>query len=86
MLFPLVVALMGWAAVARTAATVALEEVSKLPRGWSLNSTADGNDSITVFLAVKQPKLVELKTQLVQTGALRHRSTASHYSRQQIRE
>jgi len=86
MLFSLIVALLGWAIVARTAATVALEEVARLPRGWNLNSTAKDNDSITVFLAVKQPKLVELKTQLVRSGALRHRSTASHYSRQQIRE
>lgn len=86
MRLPLVVALVGSAVLARATATVTLEKVTELPSGWSLKSTADDKDSITLFIALKQPKIAELKTELVQGGPLRHRSTASHYSRQQIRD
>lgn len=86
MLFSLAVALIGLSAFARAAATVTLESVSQLPTGWNFHSRAGDRDSITLFIALKQPKLAELKTQLVQSGALRHRDAAHHYSRQQIRD
>lgn len=84
MLFSALVALVGSAVLARSSTTVALESVAQLPTGWSLKSAADGKDAITLFLALRQPRLARLKTELVLSGPLRHRSTASHYSRQQI--
>ncbi|KAB5576314.1 tripeptidyl-peptidase-like protein [Coniochaeta sp. 2T2.1] len=86
MLFSRFVAIVGSAVVVRAAATVALESVEELPRGWSYNSTAGDKDTITVFVALKQPKLDELKTELVQSGPLRHRSAASHFSQQDVRD
>ncbi|OIW32783.1 tripeptidyl-peptidase-like protein [Coniochaeta ligniaria NRRL 30616] len=84
MLFSLAVALLGLPVLARTTAMVTLETAAEIPTGWSFNSTADDKDSITLFIALKQPKLAELKSQLVQSGPLRHRNTANHYSQQQI--
>jgi tripeptidyl-peptidase-1 len=63
------------AAVA-SAARVTLENVAALPAGWTLNATADANDTLTVSLALKQPKLAELKRRLV----------SSRYSRRQIHD
>lgn len=84
MLFSTAVALIGSAILARAASMVTIENVAEIPRGWSFKSAADDQDSITLFVALKQPKLAELKTQLAQSGPLRHRNAASHYSRQQI--
>jgi tripeptidyl-peptidase-1 len=72
--------------LAQAAATVTMENLSEIPRGWKFNSVADDKDSITLFVALKQLKLAELKTLLARSGPLRHRDTASHYSRQQMRD
>ncbi|KAH8913086.1 tripeptidyl-peptidase-like protein [Coniochaeta sp. PMI_546] len=86
MRFSLAVALVGFAATSWAAATVTLENVAEIPSGWRFNSTCDEGDSITLFVALTQPKLAELKTQLVRSGPLRHRNPTSHFSGQQIRE
>lgn len=86
MILALVVALVGSPILAWAAATVALEKPVDLPSGWSFGSLAEDDDSLELFVALKQPQIPVLKAQLAISGTLRYRNVASHYTRQQIRE
>lgn len=87
MLPSLLLALAGTPLLARAAASViALENTAQIPTGWRLKEPAKDSDVLTLFVALKQPRLTELKTQLSQSNSLRHREVAGHTSQKQLKE
>lgn len=81
-----VLALLGLPLLALSAATVTLEKAAARLQGWQLLESAREDDSITLFAALRQPKINELKSKLTHLGRLGTRGTASHLSRQQVHE
>ncbi|KAK3938688.1 Tripeptidyl-peptidase sed2 [Diplogelasinospora grovesii] len=56
-----------------TAATVTLEQARELPPGWNFHSDANPSDTITLHVALKEPKMADLKNQLLQQSHLQVR-------------
>ncbi|KAK4112802.1 hypothetical protein N656DRAFT_694813, partial [Canariomyces notabilis] len=63
------------------APTVILEEAKGIPPGWSFHHNASASDKITLFVALKEPGISELKARLHH----RHPS-GSHLSRDQVHQ
>jgi tripeptidyl-peptidase I len=63
----------------RAKATVAIESIRDLPLGWTLQGKADGDENIRLSVALKQPRLDDLKANL-----LRISQTGQHLSKLQL--
>ncbi|KXX77541.1 Tripeptidyl-peptidase sed2 [Madurella mycetomatis] len=82
----LVAALLGLLAVSvRAAPTVILESAQDIPPGWSLHHNASASDKITLFVALKEPGIEQLKARLHQRHDPNHASFG-HLSRDQVHQ
>lgn len=63
------------------ASTVVLEQAKEIPPGWSFHHNASASDRITLFVALKEPGMDELKAKLHQ----RHASSG-HLTRDQVHQ
>ncbi|KAK3290528.1 tripeptidyl-peptidase-like protein [Chaetomium fimeti] len=83
-LFP---ALLGLAITSVQAApAVILEQTKGIPPGWSFQANASASDKITLFVALKEPGIEELKAKLNQRQNPAHPSFGRHLSRNEVRQ
>ncbi|KAK0717816.1 peptidase S8/S53 domain-containing protein [Lasiosphaeria miniovina] len=69
--------------------TVVLERTAALPPGWRFHSNASASDTISLYIALREPGIHELKTQLSQRHSSRgadgrRRDPGPHLSRAQV--
>ncbi|KAK4458390.1 tripeptidyl-peptidase [Cladorrhinum samala] len=80
---PLVLALLGLSIPSVHAATsVILENAKEMPSGWSVERNASSSDTITLFVALKEPGVTELKSKLSQ----RQNPADPHHGRHMTRD
>lgn len=73
-------ALLGLAVrTVKAAPAVVLEQARDIPPGWSFHHKASDSDSITLFVALKEPGIDELKAEL-------SRRQGQHLSRDEVRQ
>jgi tripeptidyl-peptidase-1 len=81
----LLAALLGLAITSVHAApSVILEQAKGIPPGWRFQGNADASDKITLFVALKQPGVEELKARLNQRQNPGHPSFGRHLSRDEV--
>ncbi|KAK4152965.1 tripeptidyl-peptidase [Chaetomidium leptoderma] len=79
------VALLGLASTSVHAAPAVILEQSKgIPPGWSFHGNASASDKITLFVALKQPGLEDLKAKLNQRQRSDHASFGRHLTRDEV--
>ena len=66
------------------APAVILEQTQGIPPGWSFQGGADPSDKITLFVALKEPGIEELKAKLNQRQSPDHPSFGQHLSRGEV--
>ncbi|KAL2017337.1 hypothetical protein VTK56DRAFT_2310 [Thermocarpiscus australiensis] len=66
------------------ASTVVLEKVESIPPGWSLHHNASASDKITLYVALREPGIGELKARLNRRHDADHPSTSQHLTRDQV--
>lgn len=69
---------------AQAIATIILEQVDQLPKGWSYYGPASGDDPITIYVALAQPKLDDLATRLLQISDPSSESYGFHLTREEV--
>jgi tripeptidyl-peptidase-1 len=85
MRYCLVAALLGLTTTSVQAApAVILEETKGIPPGWSILGSAGASDKITLFVALKEPGIEELKAKLNQRQNSGHPSFGQHLSRDEV--
>ncbi|KAL2129756.1 hypothetical protein VTI74DRAFT_7326 [Chaetomium olivicolor] len=77
-------ALLGLANSVQAAAAVLLEQAKSIPPGWTLQGIANASDKITLFVALKQPGIKELKAKLNQRQNPDHPSFGQHLTRDEV--
>jgi tripeptidyl-peptidase-1 len=81
MRYRLLASLLGLSITSVNAASaVILEQANGTPSGWSIHHKASASDKITLFVALKEPGIEELKAKLNQ----RHTSSGQHMSRDEV--
>ncbi|AEO67311.1 uncharacterized protein THITE_2025173, partial [Thermothielavioides terrestris NRRL 8126] len=78
------VALLGLSASVHATPTVILEDVQGTPLGWSFRGYAGPSDKITLFVALKEPGIQELKAKLHQRQNPDHPEFGQHLSRGEV--
>ena len=68
----------------QAAPSVILEQTKGIPPGWSFQGNASASDKITLFVALKEPGLDELKAKLNQRQNPAHPSFGRHLSRNEV--
>jgi tripeptidyl-peptidase-1 len=68
----------------QAAPSVILEQIKGIPPGWSFQGNASASDKITLFVALKEPGLEELKAKLNQRQNPAHPSFGRHLSRNEV--
>ncbi|KAL2156719.1 hypothetical protein VTH82DRAFT_1464 [Thermothelomyces myriococcoides] len=66
------------------APAVILEETKGIPPGWVYLGNASASDRMTLFVALKEPGIEELKAQLHQRRDVDHPSFGQHFSRDEV--
>ncbi|KAL2267909.1 hypothetical protein VTJ83DRAFT_5186 [Remersonia thermophila] len=69
---------------AQAASSVLLEEATEIPPGWSFQGNASGSDRMTLYVALKQPWIEQLKTALHRRQNPHHPSFGRHWSRDEV--
>lgn len=80
----LLAALLGLATTIHAAPAVILEQAKGIPPGWRFQGDADASDKITLFVALKQPGIEDMKTRLNQRQNPDHPSFGQHLSRDEV--
>ncbi|KAH6631301.1 Pro-kumamolisin, activation domain-containing protein, partial [Chaetomium tenue] len=85
MRYSLLPALLGLVITSVQAApSVILEQTKGIPPGWSFQGNASASDKITLFVALKEPGLEELKAKLHQRQNPAHPSFGRHLGRNEV--
>ncbi|KAH6857092.1 peptidase S8/S53 domain-containing protein [Chaetomium sp. MPI-CAGE-AT-0009] len=85
MWYNLLPALLGLAiTTVQAAPSVILEQTKGIPPGWSFQGNASASDKITLFVALKEPGMEELKAKLNQRQNPAHPSFGQHLSRNEV--
>ena len=66
------------------APAVVLEQAEGMPSGWSFQRNADASDKITLFVALKEPRIEELKAKLNLRQTAGHHSFGQHLGRDEV--
>ncbi|KAL2257894.1 hypothetical protein VTK26DRAFT_9001 [Humicola hyalothermophila] len=85
MWYGLVVSLLGLSIPCVNAASaVILEQLNGVPQGWSFHHSADASDKITLFVALKETGIDEIKATLDQRHSPGSLSSDRHLSRDEV--
>jgi tripeptidyl-peptidase-1 len=84
MQYGLLAALLGLAITVHAAPGVILEQAKGIPPGWAFQGNANASDTITLFVALKEPGIEELKAKLNQRQNFKHPSFGRHLSRDEV--
>ncbi|KAL2193918.1 tripeptidyl-peptidase-like protein [Corynascus similis CBS 632.67] len=85
MRYSLSAALLGLAVTSVHAGpTVVLEETKGIPSGWVFQGNASASDKMTLFVALKEPGIEELKAKLNQRQNANNPSFGRHFSRDEV--
>ncbi|KAK1765827.1 tripeptidyl-peptidase-like protein [Phialemonium atrogriseum] len=87
MLPALILSILGLPILALAAATITLERTPDLPHGWGLLRDAQDDDSLALFVALRQPRMDDLRSKLVQVDRSDTRDDrGGHLSQKQVSE
>ncbi|KAK4121515.1 tripeptidyl-peptidase-like protein [Parathielavia appendiculata] len=82
--YGLLAIVLGLAITVHAAPSVILEQTKRIPPGWSFQGNANASDKITLFVALKEPGIEELKAKLHQRQNSNHPSFGQHLSRDEV--
>ncbi|KAL1841088.1 hypothetical protein VTJ49DRAFT_7419 [Mycothermus thermophilus] len=84
---PLVAVLLGLVVSSvQAASSVILEEATEIPPGWSFQGNASASDKITLYIALKQPGIEQLKARLHKRHNPADPSFGQHWSRDEVHQ
>ncbi|KAK4097863.1 subtilisin-like protein [Parathielavia hyrcaniae] len=82
--YGLLATVLGLAVTVHAGPSVILEQTNGIPPGWSFQGNASASDTVTLFVALKEPGIEELKAKLHHRQNANHPSFGQHLSRDEV--